>query len=50
MVLENDQKLNMVSSAAALTNKAGWFYEVKTNILYIKTAGNNSSSIKLNIK
>ncbi|TKC10461.1 DUF4968 domain-containing protein [Pedobacter polaris] len=48
-VIENDQIVNAVSTTSALENKAGWFFDPKSKILWIKTSGKNNSSIKLNI-
>ena len=48
-VTENDQKLNLVNSATNLSNQPGWFYDAKTKILWVKTAGKNNKDIKITI-
>jgi len=48
-VLENGGKLNVVNAVSNLDNKAGWFYDAKGKILWIKSSGNNTADISFNI-
>ncbi|MEJ5995703.1 TIM-barrel domain-containing protein [Pedobacter sp. Du54] len=48
-ITENDQKITAVSAVETLATQTGWFYDAKSKILWIKTAGKNNKDIKLNI-
>jgi len=48
-VSENNVKVNAVNAISKLNDNAGWFYEEKTKILWVKTIGNNNTNITLNI-
>lgn len=48
-VSENDQKLTALNTASILNSQAGWFYDAKSKILWVKTLGKNNKDIKLNI-
>ena len=48
-VSENNVKVNAVNAFSKLNDNAGWFYEEKTKILWVKTVGNNTNNITLNV-
>lgn len=49
LISENAQKLNAVSSPNQLDEKAGWFYDQKHKILWVKTSAENTAGITLKV-
>ena len=45
-VSENGKAVKATTSAAGLT-KAGWFYDVKDKVLYVKTTGTQKTNTEL---
>lgn len=50
MVAENKEAVKIVSSADALNNAAGWYYDKTNHLLWVKTARNNREDISIDIK
>ncbi|MFD2288284.1 DUF4968 domain-containing protein [Pedobacter petrophilus] len=48
-VSENNNKLKAAQNAAELDKNAGWYYDAKSKILWVKTAGNNTGNIGFSI-
>lgn len=48
-IIENGKKVELVNAKVELDHKAGWFFDAKTKILWIKTANKNNTAIQLNI-
>lgn len=49
-VSENDSKLKMLKSAEPLDRNAGWYFDAKSKVLWVKTDGSNVADIVLNVK
>jgi alpha-glucosidase len=49
-VVENSDELKAVGSAGKLDKNAGWYYDSKSKVLWVKTTGNNSRDIVVSAK
>ena len=49
-VVENSDELKAVGSAEKLDKNAGWYYDSKSKVLWVKTTGNNSRDIVVSAK
>jgi len=49
-VAENSDELKAVRSAEKLDKNAGWYYDSKSKVLWVKTTGNNSQNIVVSAK
>jgi alpha-glucosidase (family GH31 glycosyl hydrolase) len=50
LIKENSATLKVAESADALAKTAGWYYDKRTHLLWIKTSHNNSEDITLSVK
>ncbi|MFW0718466.1 glycoside hydrolase family 31 protein [Pedobacter sp. N23S346] len=48
-VSENGNQLKAVGNAAALDKNAGWYYDAKSKVLWVKSAGDNTGDIGFSI-
>jgi alpha-glucosidase (family GH31 glycosyl hydrolase) len=48
-ITENNRPVQKVDTENALSTKAGWYYDVAKQVVYIKTSGDNQSNMVLNV-